>query len=133
MNDILIPSLLLLTVLLIIIVFGIAIVIPNILAVILALDIGLDLMLMRISLSLSLAVFLVAFCVTFYPFVPHRELVRSVEIYCRCIVNSVELMEIPLLHIKLPIPYHRLFPMPEFIKPTIPPHRLSAGDSVKKR
>ena len=133
MNDILIPSLLLLIALLIIIVFGIAIVILNILAIILALDIGLGLMLMKISPSLSLTVFLVAFCITFYPFVPHRELVRFVEICCRCIVNSFELMEIPLLHIKLPIPYNRLFPMPKFINPTVPLHRLSAGESVKKR
>ena len=65
-------------------------------------------------------------------FPPHHELVRFVELCCRCIVNSFELMEIPLLHIKLPIPYHRLFPMPESIKPTIPPRRLSAGESVKK-
>ena len=68
---------------------------------------------------------------TFPP--PHRELVRFVEPYCSRIVNSFELMEIPLLHIKLPIPYNRLFPMPEFIKPTVPPHRLLAGESVKKR
>ena len=130
MNDILIPSLLLLTFLLIVTVFGIAIVIPNILAIILALDICLDLMLMRISLSLSLTVFLVAF---FYPIVPYGELVCFVEIYCRCIVNSVELMKISLVHIKLPIPYNRFFPMSEFIKPTVPLHRLFAGESVKKR
>ena len=69
---------------------------------------------------------------TFYIFPPDRELIRFVELYCRRIVNSVELMEIPLLHIKLPIPYNRLFPMPKFIKPTVPPHRVIAGENVKK-
>ena len=55
-------------------------------------------------------------------FSPHRELVRFVKLYRRLIVNSFELMEIPLVHIKLPIPYNRLFPMPIFIKPIVPPH-----------
>ena len=65
-------------------------------------------------------------------FVPNRQLVLFVELHCRCIVNSSELVEIPLLHIKLPIPYNRLFSMPIFIKPTVPPHHLFAGEKVKK-
>ena len=64
---------------------------------------------------------------------PHRELVHFVELYCSRILNSFELMEIPLFHIELPIPYNRLFPMPEFIKPIVPHHRLLAGECVKKR
>ena len=125
----------------------------HILAVILALNISLGLtlflvfmlssMVMKISAdhshSHSLTVFLVVFCVTFFLFCvafflfffPHRELVRFVEPYCRCIVNSLELMEILLLHIKLPIPYNWLFSMPDFIKPTIPLHWLFAGENMK--
>ena len=87
-----------------------------------------------VEISLSLSVSLIAFCVTIYLFSSsHRELVCFVEFYCRCIVNSSELMEIPFLHIKLPIPYNRLFPMSNFIKSTVPPHRLCAGENVKKR
>ena len=63
---------------------------------------------------------------------PHRELVRFVELYCCCIVNRFELMEIPLVHIKLPIPYNWFFPISNLIKPTVPPHRLFAGENVKK-
>ena len=137
-----IPSSFLLIVLPIFIVFGITTTIPNILAVILALNIsfGLTLLLafmfgsMLLEISLSLSVSLIAFCVTIYLFSSsHRELVCFVEFYCRCIVNSSELMEIPFLHIKLPIPYNRLFPMSNFIKSTVPPHRLCAGENVKKR
>ena len=113
--------------------FGIAIVIPNILALILPLMFMLSSMAMKISPSPSPlpsswmpSVSLSSF------FVPNCELVRFVELYCRCIVNSFELMKISLLHIKLPIPDYRLFPMPDFIKPTVPPHRLFAGENVKK-
>ena len=54
------------------------------------------------------------------------------RIYCSRIVNSSELMKIPLLHIKFPIPYNRLFPMPNFIKPIAPPYWLFAEENVKK-
>ena len=130
MNNILIPSSLLIA-LPIVIVFGIAIVISNILALILTLTISLGLtlplvfmlssMAMKISPSPSPSPSSWLPSVPFSSFfVPNRELVVFVELYCRCIVNSIELVEIPLLHIKLPIPYNRLFSMPTFIKPTIP-------------
>ena len=55
-------------------------------------------------------------------FFPHHELVCCVELYCCRIVNSFKLMEISPPHIKLPIPYNRLFSMSKFIKSTIPPY-----------
>ena len=66
-------------------------------------------------------------------FSPHCELVGCVEPYCCCILNSSKLMEILLLHIKLPVPCNWFFSIPNFIKPTVPPLRLFVGESVKKR
>ena len=43
---------------------------------------------------------------------PHRELVRFVELYCSRTVNSFELMEILLVHIKLPIHINDFSPCP---------------------
>ena len=122
---------------------GITIVIPNILTIILALKIGLGLMLLIVFMlssmvmkiapdhSLSLTVFPVS---SAQPcFSPHRELVCFVELYCRRIVNSPELVKIPLLHIKFPILYNRLVPIPILINPTVSPHWLFVRESVKKR
>ena len=141
-NNILIrPSLLI--ILLIVIVFGVTIVIPNILTVILALKIGLGLtlfivfmlssMVMKIAPdhSLSLTVFPVSSAQSCFS--PHRELFCFVELYCRRIVNSPELVKIPLLHIKFPIPYNRLVPIPILINPTVFPHWLFVRESMKKR
>lgn len=67
---------------------------------------------------------------------PHRKLVRCIELKVKPkqprIANGSELVEIPLLHIKLPMPYHRLFSMSNFIKPTVPLNWLSAAENTKK-
>ena len=71
-------------------------------------------------------------CIWVLIFLLHREFVRLVILDCHLIVDSLELMEIPLLYIKFPIPCNRPFTITIFEKPAVPMDRFCAQQSVKK-